>query len=281
MKIYISADMEGCSGIVHTAHTDTHGFDYEPARRWFMDEVNAAVAGAFDGGAAEVVVSDSHGGNGNRNLILDDLDSRAELITGRPRALGQLDGIDESYAAVFLVGYHTMHGTAGVLSHTTNGRAVANLWVNDTLVGEIGLNAHLAGSFGVPVALITGDDLTIAEAQQLIPDVEGAVVKQALSRYAARCLHPQRAHQVIRAAARRAVEKSGSLQALPCSGPVKMRLQFKDTGGVDAAARLPEVEVIDDETVEFRSPDMAAAYMTYSALVGLWPNVWGNWARQR
>lgn len=281
MKVYISADMEGVSGVVHTAQTNPRGVDYERARRWLAAEVNAAVAGAFEGGAEEVVVSDGHGGNGNRNLLVDHLDPRAQLITGRPRPLGQLEGLDDGFAAVLLVGYHTRHGAAGVLSHSTQGRAVANVWLNDILVGEIGLNAYLAGHFGAPVALVSGDDLTVAEARELLPGVEGVIVKWALGRYSARCLHPQRAQQALREGARQAVERAASLEPLRLAGEVELRVQFKDTGGAESALRVPGVEAVDDDTVVVCCPDVPAAYQLYSALIGLWPVVWGQWERSR
>jgi D-amino peptidase len=279
MKVYISADMEGTSGIVHSAQTGPEGIDYGRGRGWMMGEVNAAIAGAFEGGAESVVVCDGHGANGNRNLRLDEIDERAELITGRPRPMGQMEGLDASFAVVLFTGYHTRHGSAGVLSHTTNGQAVANLWINGSLVGEFGLNTYLAGHFGVPVAMISGDDLTIAEAQAFAPHVEGVVVKQAFGRYAARCVHPTRAQAAIKAGATRAVKKAPSLQPLRPSAPVEVTLQFKDTGGAESARRVPGVEMLKPDTIRMRYESMPEAYQAYNAMVGLWPVVWGNWIK--
>jgi len=279
LKIYISADMEGTSGVVHAAQTGPEGVDYGLARGWMMAEVNAAIAGAFEGGAAEVVVSDGHGANGNRNLRLDDLDPRAELITGRPRASGQMEGLDDSFSAVLFTGYHTRHGSTGVLSHTTNGQAVANVWINGALVGEFGLNAYLAGSYGVPAAMVSGDDLTIAEAKATLPHVEGVVVKRALGRYAAQCIHPKRAQAAIRAGAERAVKNAAKLKPIAPSTPVDVELQFKDTGGAESARRVPGVRMIQPDTVVLQCPTMSEAYQTYYALIGLWPVVWGGWMK--
>ncbi len=279
MRIYISVDMEGCSGIVFREHTNPKGYDYETARKLMTAEANAAILGAFEGGATEVVVSDSHGGNGMRNFELEGLDPRAEAIIGSPRRLGQLEGLDGSFGAVLLVGYHTRHGSAGNISHTTNGQAVANLWLAGDLVGEIGLNARVAGHFGVPVALVSGDDLTIVEAKAELPQIEGVVVKQALGRYTARCLHPQRARELIRQGATLAVCKAPELAPFEAPSPVRVRLQFKETGSAESAARAAGVSLVADDTVEFESTTMEAAYTAYSTLVELWQPAWGGWIR--
>jgi D-amino peptidase len=279
MRVYISVDMEGCAGIVHREQTDPKGYDYEIARRLMADEANAAVAGAFEAGASHVVVSDSHGGNGKRNLIPGDLDPRAQLINGVPRRLGQLEGIDEGYDALLLVGYHTRHGQAGVLSHTTNGQAVANLWVNDLIVGEIGLNALLAASFGVPTLLVSGDDLTVAEGALIAPDAEGVVVKWALGRYAARSLHPQVACERIRVGTRAALAKVGTVAPTPPTTPVRIRLQFKESGSAEAAARQLGAQLLESDTIGFEAPSMDAAYAAYSVAVDGWLAAWGNWTK--
>lgn len=279
MKIYVAADMEGCSGVVHTEQTDPRGHDYALARRWMAGDVNAAVAGAFEGGATAVVVSDGHGANGFRNLLLHDLDPRAELITGGPRPHGQLEGLDGTFDAVFLIGFHARHGSAGVLSHTTNGQAVANLWLEGQAVGEVGLNAYMAGHFGVPVVLVSGDDLTVAEARELLPHVEGVAVKRALGRYSARCIHPARAQAALRAAAGSVAPRAAAARPVSMPGPVEVTVQFKDTGGAESARRMPGVEPVGDDTVRVRCPDMPAAYRTYATLTALWPAAWGNWVR--
>ncbi len=214
-----------------------------------------------------------------RNVLIDRLDPRAELILGSPRRLGQLEGLDDSYGALFLVGYHTRHGAGGVLSHTTNGQAVANVWIGDELVGEIGLNARLAGSFGVPVALVTGDDRTVAEAKEQLPEVEGVVVKKALGRYTARCLHPERAQQLIEQGAVRAVKKADRLGTEPLGSPVSIRVQFKETGSAEAAAAIPGAVLVADDTVELSCDSVEQAYAGYSSMVALWEPAWGGWIR--
>jgi D-amino peptidase len=280
MKVYVSVDMEGCAGIVHREQTDPKGFDYELGRSAMVLEANAAVQGAFDAGATEVVVSDSHGGNGMRNIRLADLDPRAQLITGSPRPLGQVDGLDESFAALLLVGYHTRHGRAGVLSHTTNGQAVANLSVDGRIVGEIGLNARVAASLGVPTMLVTGDDLTTAEAAHDCPDAELVTVKWALGRYAARCLHPSLACAAIRRGAAAGVARAARVTPDAPRAPVAIRLQFKETGSAESAARLPGATLADDDTVAFEAASMVEAYAAYSLAVESWQPAWGSWIKE-
>jgi D-amino peptidase len=279
MNVYISVDMEGCSGVVHREQTNPTGVDYALARRLMTEEANAAIRGAFEGGAKQVVVSDSHGGNGMRNLLIELLDERAELILGSPRALGQMEGLDASFDAVLLIGYHTRHGAAGVLSHTTNGQAIANVWVNEQLLGEIGLNALLAGHFGIPVALISGDDKTIAEAQTQVPGAVGITVKQALGRYAARCLHPVKARALIQEGTKTALARLTQLTPLVTSTPATLRVQFKETGSAESAATVPGATLIADDTVELVCQDMVALYEAYRTLVALWQPAWGGWIR--
>lgn len=279
MNVYISVDMEGCAGVVHREQTNPVGFDYELGRMAMTVEANAAVAGAFDAGATRVVVSDSHGGNGMRNIRLSELDPRAELINGSPRRLGQLECIDEGFDALMMVGYHTRHGRSGVLSHTMNGQAVADLWVNGRVVGEVGINAYLAGSFDVPTVLVTGDDLTVAEAQQDCPGCEGAVVKWALGRYAARHLQTEVACNVIRKAAAASLVRRGDIAPTVASAPVTIRLRYKESGSAESAARLLGTRLVDDDCIEFTAPTMAEAHAAYSAAVEMWLPAWGSWIR--
>jgi len=278
VRVYVSVDMEGCSGVVHREHTSPKGYDYELARRYMTGEANAAVTGAFDGGATEVLISDSHGGNGYRNFLLEDLDSRVDIMFGSPRRLGQMEGLDASFDMVFLVGYHSRHGTHGTLNHSTNGQAIANVWVNEQLVGEVGINAYVAGHFGIPVTLVAGDDTAISEARELLEDFEAVVVKRSVGRYAARCVHPKRARESIAEAAARAV-RNGPGKAFKASEPVEVRVQYKETGSAESAARVPGAQLVTPDTVVLSCGNMQEAYEQYSAMVELWHPAWGGWIR--
>lgn len=189
MKILIAADMEGISGVVHWDHVDPKQADYPRFRKLMSADVNAAIRGAFDGGATAVIVSDGHG-NG-RNLLVEDLDPRAELNTGSPSALSMVQGADSGISAAMLIGYHARAGSENaILDHTWSSR-VADLWLNGQSMGEIGLSAAVCGHFGVPVILVSGDQTACAEAVGLIGPLETAVVKRAHGRMAARCLPPK------------------------------------------------------------------------------------------
>jgi len=281
MKIYVSADMEGVSGVVHREHTTPVGVDYDLARRLMTAEVNAAVEAAREAGGTEVVVSDSHGGNQFRSILASDIHPEAQLITGGPRLHGQMEGLDGSFAHVVLLGYHVRHGAFGVLDHTTHGQAISRVTVNGQEMGEIGLNAGLAGHFGVPVGAVTGDDRTIAEARTLLPWIHGAVVKWALGRYSARCLAPAKAHAVIKEAVAAAMRDRASLRPFRVTPPVTIHVRFKDSGTAQKVQTVPGVSAVDDVTVAVTGADYPTAFKAYSALVDLWEPAWGSWQRTR
>lgn len=277
MNVYISVDMEGCSGIVHREQTNPKGYDYERARLLMTEEANAAVRGAFEAGAESVVVSDSHGGNGMRTLLVDHLDERVDIVTGAPRRAFQLEGLDDTFDALVMVGYHTRHGRSGVLSHTTNGRAVANLWVNGQVHGEVGWNALLAGHYGVPTVLVTGDDRTCAESEATIPGCRTVTVKWAAGRYAARCLHPVRARSAIRSGTEHALRERREIPPYTTTSPVTVRLQYKESGSAESAARGLGIDLVDADTIEFTCDDVPSAYEAYHACVDAWIPAWGDW----
>jgi len=269
VKVYISVDMEGVSGVVHNEHTSERGFDYQLARRLMMGETNAAAEGAFAAGATSVLVSDSHGGNGARNLIISDLHPDADLVTGFPRPLGQLAGLDESYAVLLLVGYHTRSNAAGVINHTVHGRAINKLTIGGREMGEIGINALLAGQAGVPVGLVTGDDLTCQEGLDLLPGIETAAVKRAVDRYAAQCLAPKRAQDLVRAASERAVRRAPSLKPFAPGHPAVWEVQYKDTGMAEVANQVPGTTMHAPDAIRFDASDAVTGFRTFSAALAI------------
>ncbi len=205
MKVYISADMEGTSGIVHSDQTDPAHPEYQRCRQWMLGEVNAAVEGALKGGAKEVLVNDSHWNM--RNLLIDELHPEAVLLSGAPKPYSMMAGIDQGFDAVFFTGYHARAGSSFAnIDHTYNGPdTVQGVWLNGIEVGEYGINAALAGYYGVPVALMTGDQTACAQAKELLgADLETVVVKEATGRVSAKNLHPTKVHALIRDAAARA-----------------------------------------------------------------------------
>lgn len=212
MKIFIAVDMEGATGIVHHDQLMPGGAGYAAGRSLMTGDVNAAIRGALRADPdATFTVGDGHGVM--RNIILEDLHERAELVIGPGKAsnkpLVQLEGIDESYAMAFMIGYHSKAGTTnGLLAHTYIGSLVCNWRLNGRLVGEIEMNAAVLSSFGIPVALITGNSDLEPELRDLNLPLEWVSTKHTLGATAAVCLPPSRTAGLIEEAAERAVQKS-------------------------------------------------------------------------
>lgn len=252
MNVYISADIEGVTGLVNWkqcgAPLPEHP-DFSFARRMMTHDVNAAVRGARAAGAERVLVKDSHGCS--RNLLIDQLESGVELISGTsPHRLGMVTGVDGGFGCAMLVGYHGMAGTLdGVMEHTITG-SVHRLWLNGVLSGEIALSAATAGNLGVPVVMVSSDDKGCAEARSFLPWVQTAETKTGLGRYVARLKHPSETGPLIEAAARAAVQGAASANPWTPALPVTARLEFDNTEYADHAALMPGWERTDAYTIE-------------------------------
>src|SRR5436309_12202805 len=204
MKLFLSTDFEGTSGIVAWEQIIEGNPEYEQGRRLLTDEVNAVIHGALEAGATEFVVNDSHAYL--RNLHAQDLAGKATLITGRHKPLYMMQGLDASFDGVCFVSYHGSIGAEhAVLSHTYNPRAIWEVRINGEVVGESGINALVAAHYGVPIIFVSGDAVTTHEAQHIAPNAEKIVVKQSLGRFAAAHIHPTLACELLRAGATRAV----------------------------------------------------------------------------
>jgi D-amino peptidase len=207
MKIHISVDMEGIAGVVTGDQLSPSGFEYGRFREFMTAEANTAIQAAFEAGATDIVVADSHGNM--QNLLVEKLPKNVTLVRGSgPRPLGMMQGIDDSFDAAMFIGYHaSTTNTAGVRAHTISSASLTDVRVNGRSMPEAGLNAAVAGHFNVPVIMISGDDAIVAEAQGLLGNIEGAVVKWAYGFHAARTLTPEAANEVIRDKVRRAVAR--------------------------------------------------------------------------
>ena len=275
MKLLISADMEGISGIVDWDQVRPGHPEYLSRGRHLMTgDVNAAVNGAFEGGVAEVVVSDGHWNA--TNILIEELDSRARLNSGTPSPFAMLQCIDDKPApdAVMLLGYHALAGTKkGVLDHTWSNERVRGVWLNEVLVGEIGLNAALAAEYGAPVIALTGDQHACAEGQDLLgPALEIAVVKNATGRFAAQCLPLAESRERICEAAARAIIKfrdGRAARPYTVSAPVRLAVEFMDTQHVDRAFLMPGTERAGGTRLEYTAPDMTTAHRAFRAMVTL------------
>jgi D-amino peptidase len=248
MRVFISADMEGLAGVVGDEQRSRTGQDYRQARRWMAQEINAAIEGALKAGATQFVVNDAHAAG--INLALPDLHEQAELIGGANRPLSMMEGIQEGFDAVFFIGYHAMRGTRDAcMDHTYSEAKVAELRFNGTPYGEIGINARVAGQFGVPVVLVSGDDKTAAEANAFLGDVETVVVKTAIGRHAARSLSQAQVHDRLRTTAQKALKDLSRFKPLILPGPIKMEVELVGTEQADRAQMLPGAERTGPRTV--------------------------------
>lgn len=260
MKVFISVDLEGIAGIVHGDQTSSSGKQYDEARALMTAEASAAIAGAFDGGASEVIVNDAHGAQ--RNLLLADLDPRARVITGSAKPLSMMQGIDESFDAAFFIGYHAGAGYQGVLSHTYDS-LVSAVRLNSLLAGEITINAALAGYFGVPVALVTGDSSACREAVSVLLDVDTVPVKEPITRYSANVLNPLAARDKIKASSMAVMGRIQALEPFTLEPPIRFELTFVNTGFADRATLMPGANRIDPLTVVYESDDFIIAYQGF------------------
>lgn len=264
VKILISVDIEGVAGVVDPEQTRPGNPEYERARRLMTGEANAAIRGAFEGGAAALLVNDSHGSF--RNLIAEDLDPRADLIQGKPRELAMMAGVDQDCAAVFLVGWHAKARGPGTLAHTVNGFAFARILVNGAETGEAGIYGAVAAEYGAPVALYTGDDAFVAETAPLFPGAVGVAVKRTLGQRAASSLSPQAATAAIAAGAKEAAARCRELRLRPVQVPATLRVEATGVALADLFATLPIVRRVDALTVEFTSPTMRHAIRVLNSL---------------
>jgi D-amino peptidase len=254
-KVYISADMEGIAGVVTGEQLGPQGFEYQRFREFMTNEVLAAIEGARAAGATEILVSDSHG-NG-QNLLIEKFPKDVQIVRAWPRPLMMMEGIDATFDAVLFVGYHTSTtNPEGVRAHTMSSANFADIRLNGVSVPEAGLNAAIAGHFGVPVALITGDAAIVKEALSLLGDVEGAVVKWPLGFHSARTVTPEASCELIREKSKSAVARAGAFKPYRLKTPVELELRFKNYRPAEVLAYLPNVERADAHTIRFRGKDI-------------------------
>jgi D-amino peptidase len=270
MKILIATDMEGISGVVNWDQVTPGHFEYARFRKIYTADVNAAVQGAFEGGAQEIIVTDGH--HEGYNILLEELNPKAQLNSGLATApLSMLQGIDESFDGVIFIGYHARAGSAqGVLDHTWSGEII-NVWINETLVGEYGLNAALAGYFGVPIIMVSGDQTACAQTAEFVGEIETVVVKQATGRFSALCAPLGVTQAAIRDGARVAVsrlKKGEAPEPWVTDAPVTVTIEFRKSDQADRAMRFPEAQR-DGTRVAVSAPDMLSGYIAFRSMAAL------------
>lgn len=259
MKVFISADMEGVTGVTCWDDVSPTKRVYNRFKKLLTEDVNAAIEGALDAGASEILVNEAHAGM--RNVLIEDLNPKAEIITGSlGKKLCMMEGIDKSFDVAFLVGYHARAGTeAGVLSHTLTA-GIYNFWINGLLIGETGISAAQAGYYNVPIGLITGDDKVVKEAPELLGRVETVIVKVGLDRYTARCLTPKESYKRIREAAKKTVEKLAELKPYKVQAPVKFEVEFTSVGMAALASIHPRIIRETSRRISHTSKDLVEGW---------------------
>jgi D-amino peptidase len=257
-KIYISFDMEGMGCITHGNQIPDEGVQDE-LRRLVTEELNAVITGGVAAGAEAFCVNDAH--SSSHNCVPSLLDHRAEYVGGWGQPLTTVQGLDETFDAVFLVGQHSMAGhPVGNLSHTWIPKWLYNLRVNGMTMGEIGLNALLAGHFGVPVALVTGDSAACTEASELLGDIETVTVKHSVGRQSARLMHPDLVRQHLQVSAERAVRRLSDLRAYELQPPFWIELDWATPMFAQLVAMIPGARNSGPRTTVFEGRDVMEIY---------------------
>ena len=256
LKVLISVDMEGITGVVTGDQLGPSGFEYQRFREFMTAEALAAVEAAKESGATEIVVVDAHG-NG-QNLLIDRFPQDVRIIRAWPRPLMMMEGIDSTFGAAIFIGYHSATtNVAGVRAHTISSATLAAVELNGVAVGESGINAAIAGHFGVPVVMISGDDAAVAEAQRLIGPIEGAIVKRAISFHSANTMTPAAGQALIREKVKAGLARRATLRPYVLPKPVQLNVTFKNYTPAEVMAYLPGIERRDAHTIRFTGRDMA------------------------
>ena len=255
LKVYISADMEGVVGAVTGEQLGPSGFEYERFRVFMTNEVNAAIRGAREAGATEIVVSDSHG-NG-QNLLLDKLPQDITVVRSWPRPLMMMQGIDETFDAAIFIGYHSgTDNPEGVRAHTMSSARLASVKLNGIAVPEAGINAGIAGYFDVPVVMISGDDAIVEEARALLGDIEGAVVKWAIGFHSARTLMPEAAYELIEEKVKTALARLDDFRPYKLDTPITVDIRWKNYRPAEILAYLSIIERTDSHSIRYIGSDI-------------------------
>ena len=277
MKVYVIVDLEGISGVTSADMIRVGSADWAARGRHLATaEVNAVVAGALAGGATKIVVRDSH--DAGENLIREELHEAAELISGALSVPQFVVGLDASFGATFLVGFHARMGTLrGHFDHTITTASVSEIRLCGTPVGEIGLYGAYAGAHGVPVTMITGDAAAVREARELFGDVPGVATKDGLGRFSASVPSPDVTRPLIREAAKRAVTYAGHPWKL--ATPIRVDVDFLRSADADMAEMVPRSVRTGARTVTYEDAEPEHAFRAVAAMVNLGGIAANRWAR--
>ncbi|MBP2076206.1 M55 family metallopeptidase [Oceanobacillus polygoni] len=267
MKLYLSVDMEGITGIPDYTYVDSSEHNYERSRRIMTNEVNTVVETGFKFGCQEVLVNDSH--SKMNNILIDELHPEASLITGDAKPFSMVQGLDDTYGGAMFIGYHARASQFGVLSHSMI-HAVRQIYINDHEIGEMGLNAYVAGYYGVPILLVSGDDQAAKEAKELIPNVTTVVVKETISRSAVKSMTPKKAEALLKLKANEALENRSQVKPLVPPEKPLLRIEFNNYGQAEWANLMPKTWIEPGTTiVGFQADDILEAYQAMLVMIEL------------
>ncbi len=268
-KVFISVDMEGIWGVVHANQTSPDSPEYGAARKWMAEDVNAVIDGLLAAGAGLIVVNDSHGSM--RNIIADQLNPKAALISGSPKPLSMMEGIDASFDACLFVGYHAQAGTAAAsLDHTISGGTMRSITINGLELPELGINAAIAGFYNVPVIMLSGDEETCGQAKAILgPSITAVAVKKAVGRYAAEMRPLEEARQSLAQGAREALVNRGKVKPFRLDPPYRFELEFLTSGQAEMPSLLPQVKRTDARSVTFTAADFIEGFKLMRAVIAL------------
>jgi D-amino peptidase len=266
VKVFISSDMEGTAGVVDWDQCVIGGSQYPYYAALLTAEINASIEGAMQAGASDFLVNDAH--SKMANLRPDELAGRASYLSGRYKPMYMMQGLDDSFDAVFLVSYHGSMGSDGsVLSHTYFPLAFAEVTINDVVTGEAGINSLVAAGYGVPIVLITGDETTAVETARFCPGIKAAVVKRSITRFSAESLHPVAAQDLIRQQAKLAIEQLDDAPPPSLTLPVTLRMSFRSSDYCELASRVAGVERTGTLSATITGEDPLAVYRTFITVV--------------
>jgi D-amino peptidase len=267
MKLYISVDMEGITGLVDSTFVDSSQRNYVRGQHIMTSEANHVIETAFQTGCDEVIVNDSH--SKMNNLLIEKIHPEAQLISGDVKPFSMVQGLDDSFAGAVFLGYHARASKKGVLSHSMTFGA-RNMYINDVEVGELGFNAYVAGYYGVPLLMVAGDDQTALEAEGLIPGVTTAVVKKQISRTSALCLTPAKSEQLLREKAKLAIGNKDKVKPLtPPDNPL-LKIEFANYGQAEWAHLMPRTHLEEGTTiVSYQAKDILEAYQAMIVMTEL------------
>ncbi|PLT28558.1 M55 family metallopeptidase [Peribacillus deserti] len=267
MKLYMSVDMEGITGLVDHTHVDSFKHNYERSRLIMTNEANYIITAAFESGCSEVIVNDSH--SKMNNLLIERLHPETQLITGDVKPFSMVQGLDASFAGAIFAGYHARASQRGVMSHSMIFGA-RNFYINDMAVGELGFNAYVAGYYDVPLIMVAGDDGAAREAEELIPNITTAVVKETISRSAAKSLTPAKAGQLLTEKTAIAIKNKDRVKPLTPPDRPLLAIEFANYGQAEWANLMPGTEIIPGTTtVRFQAKDILEAYQAMLVMTEL------------